>query len=535
MSRPADWHLVGLAADPTPGESWGVRAVATVYATTAQAAAQTRQLIRAVESSSGTGIWHGKAGDKFRTLIAGFPADIQACETSYQTARDAMNWWAGRLEDHQSNADRGLEQARTASSDLQAARTALDAALANARVTSAALNTIERDQIRYARTDPPPGVSAPTPAQVASARRAHTAATDAQRVAGNQVDDAQTRLDAASRMVADAAASYQTDANTTITKMRTAHDQALPENDVWEKIRRSGAWQVLVVIATVVVVIAAIAAFVLTGPIAVIVGVLAVIAGAILAINDVMEYRAGMKSGWEAALSVILTVIPGGVLLKAGKSGLSVAVRLGLRIAPRATTASAAALRAASGAVGGGLLRITRYTEPWVARVNSRLPGGSPLAGPGGYSATQLAARTAGDGPVTFQIRAHWTDDQVAEAARHIDIANSARLEGSLSHVGRVATGGDLRRAADRAVRLERAAARNAGNPYLPGEHVGHGPDTTWTGLPAAPYWQRQTPSVNSSFGRQAQDVPLGHRPTVFRAEMPDGTIITGSTDLIHG
>lgn len=180
--------------------------------------------------------------------------------------------------------------------------------------------------------------------------------------------------------MAGAAASYEADAATTITRLGAAHDQALPENDIWEKIRRSGAWQALVVIATVVVVVAAVAAFILTGPIAVIVGLVAVIAGAVLALNDVMEYRAGLKSGWEAALSVVLTVVPGGVLLKAGKSGLSIALRVGLRLAPKATTATSAALRAAARVGSSGLQRITRITEPWVARVNAHLPGGRPLA-----------------------------------------------------------------------------------------------------------------------------------------------------------
>ncbi|MEV7972971.1 WXG100 family type VII secretion target [Cellulomonas sp. NPDC089187] len=381
MSRPVDWHVVGLWSDPTPGDAWGVRQVARVYADTATAASQTLQLVRAVQSSAGTGIWHGQAGDTFRTQMEDFPEQIQACETSYQSARDAMNWWAGRLEDHQASADRGLEQARAADNDLRAAQAALQTAITHAQQASSTLSTIERDAVRYRNADPSSANQPPTPAQISRAQRASNDAAAAQRTASANVDQAQARLDAASRLVAEAAAAYDTDAHTTISKLDHAHDQALAENSIWDKIRTSGAWQALITIATIVVVIAAIAAFFLTGPIALIAGIIATVAGALLAINDVLEWQAGNQSGWQALLSVVLTVIPGGILLKAARGGINLATRIGLRLAPNLTTTITTALRSATTTLTAGINRIHHFTTPLSTRINTHLPGTNPYTG----------------------------------------------------------------------------------------------------------------------------------------------------------
>ena len=45
MTRPGDWHLVGRVADPTPGESWGVREIAGVYGRTVTAVRRRGKLL----------------------------------------------------------------------------------------------------------------------------------------------------------------------------------------------------------------------------------------------------------------------------------------------------------------------------------------------------------------------------------------------------------------------------------------------------------------------------------------------------------
>ncbi len=83
-----------------------------------------------------------------------------------------------------------------------------------------------------------------------------------------------------------------------------------------------------------------------------------------------------------------------------------------------------------------------------------------------------------------------------------------------MSPTGRVSTSGALRSGADRAASAERKRAEAAGSPYR--FFVGHGPDTTWTGRPDAPFWVDIEQSINSSLGRQAQDFPIGYRPSRF-------------------
>nr|WP_203668286.1 hypothetical protein [Cellulomonas pakistanensis] len=147
-----------------------------------------------------------------------------------------------------------------------------------------------------------------------------------------------------------------------------------------------------------------------------------------------------------------------------------------------------------------------------------------------GYTADELMTPTPGDGPMSFQFKDTWSTDQLRNASEHLDLANAARLRGELAPDGRVSTAGELRDAADYAARQERLRAERAGDPY--GDQVaGHGPDTTWTGQPEPPFWQRQDSSVNSSFGAQARGFPLGSTPTIFEGRLPDGTLIRGSWD----
>lgn len=147
-----------------------------------------------------------------------------------------------------------------------------------------------------------------------------------------------------------------------------------------------------------------------------------------------------------------------------------------------------------------------------------------------GFTADELMTPTPGDGPMSYLFKDTWGADQVRNASEHLDLANAARLRGELAPEGRVSTAGELRDAADYAARQERLRAESAGDPYG-GQVAGHGPDTTWTGQPEPPFWQRQDGSVNSSFGAQARGFPLGSTPTIFEGRLPDGTLIRGSWD----
>jgi RHS repeat-associated protein len=129
------------------------------------------------------------------------------------------------------------------------------------------------------------------------------------------------------------------------------------------------------------------------------------------------------------------------------------------------------------------------------------------------------ATNTAGSGPVTFRPPPGATAEEIAQVQAYVEGCNAALCAGELSPTGRVSTSGALRADASSAAAAERARAAAAGSPYS--GHVGHVPDTTWTGSATPPSWMDLTPRVNMSLGGQAVHYPIGYRPTVF--EFLDG------------
>jgi hypothetical protein len=116
-------------------------------------------------------------------------------------------------------------------------------------------------------------------------------------------------------------------------------------------------------------------------------------------------------------------------------------------------------------------------------------------------------------GPVVFaDPKGGATPAQIQQIRRQIDLFNLSIDEGYMSPTGRVSTAGTLQRESKAAAREERVMAEAQGRPYA--GVVGHGPDTTWTGRPVAPFWQDMDFSINSSLGRQAQNYPIGYKPT---------------------
>jgi len=135
------------------------------------------------------------------------------------------------------------------------------------------------------------------------------------------------------------------------------------------------------------------------------------------------------------------------------------------------------------------------------------------------FSPYLYATNTAGSGPVTFRPPPGATAEEIAQVQAYVEGCNAALCAGELSPTGRVSTSGALRADASSAAAAERARAAAAGSPYS--GHVGHVPDTTWTGSATPPSWMDLTPRVNMSLGGQAVHYPIGYRPTVF--EFLDG------------
>ena len=117
------------------------------------------------------------------------------------------------------------------------------------------------------------------------------------------------------------------------------------------------------------------------------------------------------------------------------------------------------------------------------------------------------------------------TPENIAQTKAYVKGCNKALKDGALSPTGRTSTQGQLRNAASKAANAERAAASAKGNPYH--GHVGHVPDTTWTGK-AQPYsWLDLNPPVNMSLGAQALKYPIGYQPTKFIFKSPLFNVFT--------
>jgi hypothetical protein len=130
---------------------------------------------------------------------------------------------------------------------------------------------------------------------------------------------------------------------------------------------------------------------------------------------------------------------------------------------------------------------------------------------------TAVAGADPLTGPVVFRAPPGASAEEIAQLQEYVQGSNEALAAGKLSPTGRVSTAGDLRTDASVAASQERTRAAAQGVPYQ--GHVGHVPDTTWTGNPQPHKWLDLTPRLNSSLGGQAAHYPLGYKPTGFAVE----------------
>lgn len=311
MGRPSGWEVVDLAADPTPGESWGVSALAHGYQRIADDAESSRALVSRVQTASAGGDWLGEAGNAFRAKLDGFPEEIAQCADSFQLAADALTGWSARMSEHQSTADSNLIRAQHAREDLDVAAARLVEAEAAAAEVMAHLEAQQSLYDRYGHAaEPPDWVRVPTAGEMSRLRAEQVAAGDGVSAHRTSVADAQSRLDAAKRLVCEAKEAYEGDAESVAARIESAADAGIRADSWWERLRHSELWQALVVIATVVVVILAIVAIVFTGPVAIIAAVAGLLLGAVLLADDVMAYADGDMSDGEFATAIAMSIIP---------------------------------------------------------------------------------------------------------------------------------------------------------------------------------------------------------------------------------
>ncbi len=235
MARPAtaEWEVLDLSEDPTPGDPEILRKLATEYDAIADDAESTFTFVSRVDSGQ-TG--EGKSMDKLREVLDDLPGQIGQVRDSYRLAADTLNAYIPKLETHQENADRALEDGRAAKERLGLAIAALETAESN--VTS-----LESGQ-------PPKGEQV----QAAALDAIATARTE-QTTAQGDVDSAETALSAAKRLAEDARALRESDASAAANEFDAAKDSAVEGYSFWEGLWDEILSLVLGIIAVVVAVV----------------------------------------------------------------------------------------------------------------------------------------------------------------------------------------------------------------------------------------------------------------------------------------
>jgi len=331
--RPSDWFLVGLPVDPTPGDAFGIRALAGKYGEIAAIAGDAASGVRHARSSGAASAWVGDAGDIFRDRSERMPGELAKANDSYELVAEALRTWAAAVDDTQAQADRGLQQAREAHHDLSAAQAALAGAEWSWTTAHAQQLTYQTLKKTYSIVPPPPGVKTPTDYQLRSVDRSAQQAQASIASAKHSIADADARLAAARALVLEAKERRDHAERAVVHQIARAGDHAVKPSSIWEAITSSAAWSAIVTIATVVLTIVSIVAIFVGGPL---VWAL-IIAATVLLLADALMKAAQGQDMTMTIVFLLVGLIPGGRALSSAakiadvfRSGSSVAHGLGL-------------------------------------------------------------------------------------------------------------------------------------------------------------------------------------------------------------
>ncbi len=340
--RPSDWFLVDYNTDPTPGDAFGIRALAAKYDDIATIAGDASMGVRNARSSGAIDAWVGDAGDIFRDRSHRMPGELAKANDSYAIVAEALRSWAESVDDTQAQADRGLQQAREAHADLTSAQAVLNSAQSSWSTVHAQQLSYQKLQKDYASVPPPANVTMPTPDQLRSTTRNAQQAQSSIASAQSRINDADARLAAAKALV-HAAKERRDDAERTVVhKIGQAEDRAVKPSSIWEAIQDSAAWQVIVQVATVVLTIITIVAIFVGGPL---VWAIIIAATVLLMVNALMSIAQG-KDAWGELIMLGIGLIPGGRLLGLAAKGVDLLARTG-SVGARAATL----IRVSAGAI----------------------------------------------------------------------------------------------------------------------------------------------------------------------------------------
>jgi hypothetical protein len=305
-------------ADPTPGDAFGIRALAAKYAAIALIAGEASDGVTRARSSGAASAWVGDAGEVFRDKSHRMPCELGKANDSYSFVADALKSWADAVDDTQVQADRGLQLAREASADLVSAMAALGTARSSWSTLNAQQLTYQKLQKDYAAVPPPANVTMPTDYQLRSVQRGADQARASIAQAERRISDADARLAAARGLVLEAKSRRDDAERTAVHRIAGAQDRAVQPSSAWESIQDSAAWQTIVAVATVVLTILSIVFIIIGGPL---VWAL-IIAATVLLIIDCLLSIAQGKNAWGELALLAIGLIPGGRLLGLADRGI---------------------------------------------------------------------------------------------------------------------------------------------------------------------------------------------------------------------
>jgi RHS repeat-associated core domain len=297
-NRPTDWHVLDLDKDPTPGDPDRVRHLAKNLHDFADDVSDALRLIKGMAAEDTVLQWAGKSAKAFQDEFSAVPKQLRKLKKSYEMAGDALADYWPKLERAQTLADKALAKGREAQSDLTSAKSRLSSA--DSWVTKAGK---EADKYK----DDPTGskdTEKPDEAKVRAATRDAQHAKSAQTSAQSDVTDANSALDAAKKMAADARKMREEAARDAKSKIDEASDAGIHNRKWWEEVGDwfSDNWDTIVAVCKVVVAVVGIIAMIIGGPI---LGAIVLVAALVVLADTLNKYAKGQASLWDVGFAAL--------------------------------------------------------------------------------------------------------------------------------------------------------------------------------------------------------------------------------------
>ncbi|MGW7082342.1 RHS repeat-associated core domain-containing protein [Streptomyces sp. NPDC054871] len=302
-NRPADWHVLDLDKDPTPGDPDRVRNLAKNLHDFADDVSKVLRDIKGMAGEDAILTWAGKTAESFTAEFEDAPGKLKKLKKSYEMAGDAMASYWPELERAQALADKALVKGREAQGDLSSAQT---------RLTSADswMDRAGKEADKY-KDDKDSGkdVPKPDPDKVKAATRNATAAENAQTAAKSDVSAAKSNLDAAKKMAEDARKMREDAAGAAKKKLEDASDAGIQNRKWWEEVGDwvTDNWDTIVAVCKVVVAVLGVIALIVGGPI---LGAIVLIAALVVLADTLHKYANGEAGLLDVAFAA-LDCIPG--------------------------------------------------------------------------------------------------------------------------------------------------------------------------------------------------------------------------------